>query len=105
MVKILFSFHNSEHKVQDEVRGTMNVLELKTLLLKEKWPPELSPSESVRGLRYFCMGKELADSVRVSEIQGLNSDLPVPILVHIAQRAEDKGFPRTTSHCCSCAIL
>ena len=106
MVKVIFSFVNSDRQLEDNIEGVQAIAAVKDRLLKEKWPEEQGDAANVRKLRFFCMGKELADRTKLLEVKLVNEDGPLPILVHVTRL--DYEFATSDGrqcYCCDCVIV
>ena len=106
MANVSFIFASSPRRVENTFPNDFAVADLKMHLLKENWPADLVESEKVERLRFFCMGKELEDGLKLGNISRPDNNIGIPIHVHIVKGSsfsmESREDPKW---CCSCSIL
>ncbi|CAG9326434.1 unnamed protein product [Blepharisma stoltei] len=106
MASVCFIFPNSSQKLEAEISGELTIRSVKQDLLSKRWPQDQISREKVDSLRFFCMGKELQDDQKLRDYSLPDTNVPIPIHVHIIKTS----ITRPESHgdgkwCCSCQMF
>lgn len=85
MAKVCFIFSSPYLKTEGTFDSNLTIEKLKQILLKENWPESQTNKEKISFIRFFSMGKELYDHVKLSDIKLPDPNHPTPVLVHIVE--------------------
>ena len=106
MIKVAFIFSSPYHKTGGDFEKESTVGKLKQILLKDDWPENQLGKERISYLRFFSMGKELYDHIKLCDLKLPVPHHPLPILVHAVE-----GIPpgtidiRDDDFCSHCLVF
>lgn len=105
MYKVVFIFSSPPQKIEEEFERGTDISTMKFILLTDLWPLGQMEKSHVSGLRFFSMGKELPNSLKIEDIKMINSSSPVPILVHVVKGDSEMGGEKNDCDCATCRVI